>query len=108
MADDTRPVRQHELRVSPLTHEDDYFRRLERERLEAAKARQKERARSRQCPECRDVILVEEIYEGLIVDRCPRCRGVWLEAGELEQLTHHEEHREGAVVRFFREVARTH
>lgn len=30
--------------------------------------------------------LAKEIAHGIIIDRCPRCRGVWLDAGELERL----------------------
>jgi ribosomal protein L37AE/L43A len=30
--------------------------------------------------------LVKEIVLSVIVDRCPTCRGVWLDGGELEQL----------------------
>jgi Zn-finger nucleic acid-binding protein len=28
----------------------------------------------------------KEIVLNLILDRCPTCRGVWLDAGELEQM----------------------
>jgi ribosomal protein L37AE/L43A len=30
--------------------------------------------------------LEKEIVMSVIVDRCPACRGVWLDGGELEQL----------------------
>ena len=28
----------------------------------------------------------EEIALSLVIDRCPTCRGVWLDGGELEQM----------------------
>lgn len=43
--------------------------------------------RDRRCPGCGDP-LVELAYAetGVTVDFCPRCRGVWLEAGELDDI----------------------
>jgi hypothetical protein len=32
-------------------------------------------------------LLAKEIVHGVIIDRCPKCQGVWLDAGELERLT---------------------
>jgi hypothetical protein len=32
-------------------------------------------------------MLEKEVAHGLIIDRCPTCRGVWLDAGELERLS---------------------
>lgn len=38
--------------------------------------------------ECRNdgALMVKEVIENLIVDRCPECGGVWLDGGELEFL----------------------
>ncbi len=38
------------------------------------------------CPVCLDTELVEHIRDGIEVDPCPRCRGLWLDRGELEKL----------------------
>ena len=38
-----------------------------------------------QCPVC-DVRLATSDRQGVEVDHCPRCRGVWLDRGELDQL----------------------
>jgi len=38
------------------------------------------------CPVCLDEELVEHIRDGIEVDHCPRCRGLWLDRGELEKL----------------------
>lgn len=39
----------------------------------------------RKCP-IDDFTLATETYEGVTIDRCPHCRGVWLDAGELETI----------------------
>ena len=33
-----------------------------------------------------DFTLAQETYEGVTIDRCPHCQGVWLDAGELEAI----------------------
>jgi len=37
------------------------------------------------CPRCNSELKVED-YEGIEVDRCLGCQGMWLDYGELEQL----------------------
>ncbi len=37
------------------------------------------------CPRC-DAPLSEIDRDGITIDRCERCRGVWLDRGELEKL----------------------
>jgi len=37
----------------------------------------------RRCP-VDDFTLATEDYEGVEIDRCPHCKGVWLDAGELQ------------------------
>lgn len=37
------------------------------------------------CPLCRVELKVSE-RQGVEVDYCPRCRGVWLDRGELEKI----------------------
>ena len=39
-----------------------------------------------QCPLCRDTTLEPRFSRGIEVDVCPRCRGLWLDRGELERL----------------------
>lgn len=38
------------------------------------------------CPVCADVDLAISMRDGVEVDHCPVCRGVWLERGELEKI----------------------
>lgn len=38
------------------------------------------------CPRCTGAPLVETDRDGITLDRCERCRGIWLDRGELEKL----------------------
>ncbi len=38
------------------------------------------------CPVCQDVTLVMTDRQGIEVDYCPKCRGVWLDRGELDKI----------------------
>lgn len=40
---------------------------------------------ARICPAC-GATLVNMDRDGILIDRCPDCRGVWLDRGELEKL----------------------
>lgn len=39
-----------------------------------------------QCPNCLDVNLAMTDRQGVEIDYCPQCRGVWLDRGELDKL----------------------
>jgi Zn-finger nucleic acid-binding protein len=39
-----------------------------------------------QCPVCTDVALLISSREGIEIDHCPQCRGVWLDRGELDKI----------------------
>ena len=38
------------------------------------------------CPTCTDTTLVMNDRQGVEIDYCPQCRGVWLDRGELDKL----------------------
>ncbi len=38
------------------------------------------------CPMCREVALVMADRNGIEIDYCPQCRGVWLDRGELDKI----------------------
>jgi uncharacterized protein len=38
------------------------------------------------CPSCADVALTMSDRQGVEIDYCPQCRGVWLDRGELDKL----------------------
>ena len=54
-----------------------------KDRIERTLAASRETRRV--CP-VDNVAMNKEIVLNLILDRCPTCRGVWLDAGELEQM----------------------
>ena len=57
------------------------------------------------CPVCNDVQLLIADRQGIEIDYCPNCRGIWLDRGELDKLiersamppAHMAEHREAYV-----------
>lgn len=67
--------------------EDGYFRQRENELI--AKMREKlaanATAATHDCPKC-DGKLVEGDFEAIKIDACDKCGGVWLDAGELQQI----------------------
>ncbi|MEW5754757.1 MAG: zf-TFIIB domain-containing protein [Pseudomonadota bacterium] len=38
------------------------------------------------CPACKQVNLVMSERQGIEIDYCPQCRGVWLDRGELDKI----------------------
>jgi acetyl-CoA carboxylase beta subunit len=85
------------------SREDDWFRKNEKELIEAARVardkREKERAEQEQkeerarlkqlhymkCPKCGHD-LKEKDFEGLSVDVCSFCEGIYFDAGELDKV----------------------
>jgi hypothetical protein len=83
--------------------EDDWFRKNEQKLIEAAREAREKRERERaaketeaerkrlralhhlKCPKCGHD-LKEQKVDGVTVDRCTFCEGVYLDAGELELL----------------------
>jgi hypothetical protein len=39
-----------------------------------------------QCPQCVDQLLTMAERQGVELDYCPKCRGVWLDRGELDKI----------------------
>ena len=52
------------------------------------------------CPKC-GADLGTEDYHGVQVDRCPECNGMWLDAGEIEDLLARED---AGVINVFRSI----
>ena len=93
----------------PSRAEDEYFARQELERRkkwaqeQASKMASEEKERIKQahwmkCPKC-GMDLKEIDLHGVKVDQCASCGGFFLDAGEIDQLTRHEDH--GLVSRVF-------
>jgi len=38
------------------------------------------------CPHCKNVSLAMTDRQGIEIDYCPTCRGIWLDRGELDRL----------------------
>ena len=38
------------------------------------------------CPVCKETALVMSERQGVEIDYCPACRGVWLDRGELDKI----------------------
>jgi uncharacterized protein len=43
------------------------------------------------CPVCREPDLLMTDRQGIEIDYCPKCRGVWLDRGELDKLIERSE-----------------
>jgi hypothetical protein len=76
--------------------EEEYFHRKNQEAIEKLREKMKVAAEAKaagtssmQCPRC-DGSLKENMFEDVAIDTCDKCGGVWLDSGELEQLTRKE------------------
>lgn len=49
------------------------------------------------CPVCNTVNLVMAERQGVEIDYCPECRGVWLDRGELDKIIERSASQEAAV-----------
>lgn len=49
------------------------------------------------CPVCNNVNLVMSERQGIEIDYCPECRGVWLDRGELDKIIERSTQREAPV-----------
>ena len=76
--------------------EDEYFHRKNKEAVEKLRAKMKvaqdakaSGTSSMTCPRCGGSLRESKFHE-VTVDTCEKCGGVWLDAGELQQLTQRE------------------
>ena len=72
--------------------EEEYFRRKDKESLERLREAIREQAQTQgdkpvtmDCPRC-TVKLHADSYDEVEINRCDNCGGIWLDAGELEQI----------------------
>lgn len=77
--------------------EDEYFVKKERELVAKLKAKHdaeaKESAKKSsymKCPKCGES-LKERSFQKILIDQCPACNGVWLDAGEIEHVVEKDE-----------------
>jgi hypothetical protein len=76
--------------------EDEYFIKKERELLAKLKAKQETEAKASdkqscymRCPKCGEP-LKERSFQKIQIDQCTGCNGIWLDAGELDQVAEKE------------------
>ena len=87
--------------------EEEYFHRKNQEAIEKLREKMRVAAQAKaagtssmQCPRC-DGTLKEVKIEEVPIDTCDKCAGVWLDSGELEQLTRTD------IARWFRRLWRS-
>lgn len=51
------------------------------------------------CPVCKDTQLVMSERQGIEIDYCPNCRGVWLDRGELDKIIERTVNEEAPAMR---------
>jgi len=73
------------MRKKEKADEDRYFAEQDRERLERLRTESKKSAMVGMCPRC-GIPLEQVDQDGINVDRCKQCSGIWLDAGELEEM----------------------
>ena len=88
----------------PSRNEDEYFVRLDQERLREMRAKlDAERAQAERsqhlgrCPRC-GAKLEERDHHHVRIDECPECGGVWLDKGELQMLEHVSQEQRGSFI----------
>jgi uncharacterized protein with PIN domain len=81
----------------PSRNEEEYFAKLEAERLERKKAEMAKLAADAErkshylrCPKCGGHLVTEEFHR-VQIDRCPDCHGVWLDQGEIDAVMKFED-----------------
>ncbi|HEX2218591.1 MAG TPA: zf-TFIIB domain-containing protein [Gemmatimonadales bacterium] len=80
----------------PSRNEDEYFAqqnaellRKQREKMEAAALEAERKSHYMKCPKDGHDLTSSE-YQGVQIETCPHCGGIWLDAGELEIVSHEE------------------
>ena len=84
------------LRDVERAREDQYFKQRDQELLDKLREKKDEESEAAarvatrgRCPKCGTHLQVRE-QQGVEVDECPSCGGVWLDQGELEEIAGRE------------------
>lgn len=93
----------------PSRNEEEYFAKQEaellkkrREEAQRVSIQTERQSHYMKCPKC-GADLATEDYQGVQIDRCPECTGMWLDAGEAEALIKKEG---GGIASILRSVMR--
>ncbi len=73
------------LKKKEKAEEDLYFAKQEKDKLAKLRGQNAPVAQLGLCPRC-GLALDETDHQGLKVDVCGKCKGLWLDAGELEKV----------------------
>jgi hypothetical protein len=89
----------------PSKNEDEYFLlqdaeliKAQRAKLDADRIAAARKTHHMKCPKC-GADLREQDFEHLKVDVCPDCRGIWLDAGEIDMIGRVQENAVGGFIR---------
>lgn len=89
----------------PSRNEEEFFKKqeaeliaAERARLDAERQRAERSSHYMKCPKC-GADLAEREQQGVKIDVCSECHGVWLDAGELDLISKLDSSRVGGFVR---------
>jgi uncharacterized protein with PIN domain len=92
-------------------NEDEYFAKLDAELMAKQRASQmaeaeaaERRSHLMRCPKCGGR-LVHADREGVQIESCPDCHGIWLDQGEFETLA--RQHPQGLLARIFSDFRTT-
>jgi uncharacterized protein len=83
--------------------EGEYFLRQEKQLIQKLReklAAEQAEASKHECPKCHGK-LVDSTFGNIVIEVCNNCHGVWLDADDLEQIAHHEEHHGSWFGRWF-------
>ena len=96
----------------PSKNEDEYFAQYDRELLErqrrqatAAAAETERRSHLMKCPKDGHDLTTVTLH-GVQIETCSHCRGIWLDAGELEVIEAHDD-RPGLLGRVLNDIFTT-
>jgi uncharacterized protein len=92
---------------TPSRNEDEYFAKQDAEllkqmraKLDAERESQERKAHYMKCPKC-GADLAEEERGSVKVDVCPECKGMWLDAGEMDLMRQMDKSGGGMFKSFF-------
>ena len=81
----------------PSRNEDEYFAKRDAELLrqqrtvaQSAAADAERRSHHMKCPKCGYDLITGE-WNGIQIDQCTQCHGIWFDAGEAESLLKHDD-----------------
>ncbi len=93
----------------PSRNEHEYFvlreaeiLRKRRAEIEARRAADERMSHYMKCPKD-GFDLESREFHGVVIETCPHCKGMWLDAGELDAVSGHDDHR-GLLGRVFGDI----